>query len=198
MRKALLLILLSVLGCTLAAVETTPAGELLPRPDRLKATIAAGAGMRMFTESQMKDAYGSSLLTYGGEFCFFFSRRIAVALEGGYLSASGKSSYEPAQEDLKFTIASLELGPKIFFGKSKFKPFLAILAGYYFIKEEAGQIGTVDKKQFGFAGALGAEYYLSGKIFLQVKAKYLAISLETDSKMNLGGLGLGLALGIGF
>ncbi len=196
-KRAFLVILVLLSFGLLTAVETEDEPQVA-KAKKSSFTLALGAGGRMFNESQMQDAYGKTNVSLQGEIGYFLAKKIALAFDFGYLTKTGKSSFEEAQENLKFSMLSAEAGPKIYFGVNKIKPFLGLLAGYFIVKEEAGQIGKVEKKQFGFSAAFGLEYNLASSIFLQLKIKYSFLKIETDQSRDLGGINAGLAVGFAF
>ncbi len=160
-----------------------------------KFSITAGGGIRNISEEIFKTVYGSNVIAYNIDIAFKLGKSLEMFVHSDYLNVKGELEFAP--KDTTLTIIPAEAGLRMIFGKSKFKPYLGLGAGYYMLKEE-NFIGTINDNSIGFFGEGGFRVYF-GKIFLDLKAKYIQLQYDVaGTKIDLGGLSYFGGIGFSF
>lgn len=163
--------------------------------DHSKFSITIGAGTKNISEEIFKTVYGSGNLAYSLDLALKVGSSLEFFVHTDYMKAEGELEFEPKNTTL--TMIPAEAGIRLLIGKSKFKPYLGLGAGYYMFKEE-NFIGTIDDNSIGFFGEGGFRYYF-GKLFLDLKLKYIQLKYEVSgTDINLGGLSYFGGIGIRF
>ena len=160
-----------------------------------KFSVTLGGGIRNISEDIFKTVYGSNNIAYSIDLALRMGRALEVFIHSDYLKAEGELEFDPKKTTL--TIIPAEAGIRFFLGKSRVRPYLGAGAGYYMLKEE-NFIGTVDDNSIGFFGEGGVRVYF-GKIFIDLKAKYIQLKYDVSGReMNLGGLSYFAGIGFSF
>lgn len=158
-------------------------------------SVTLGGGARYFTGDD-EDVYDFINLVLALDVAYKFNPSLEVFLHGEYLMASGELTI--TKEETTMTIIPAEAGARYLFGNKRFKFYLGAGLGYYFINEE-NPIGTVNESAIGFLGEAGVKTYFSNRLFLDVKLKYVSLSVRPDStSVNLGGISLLAGVGFAF
>ncbi len=158
-------------------------------------SLTIGAGVRNFSESQFKDVYDKTPITYNIDLAYKIWKSLEVFLHSDLLTVDGKLTF--TQEDTTLKITPLELGCRYLVASQKAKnqkiyPYLGAGAGYYMIKEE-NFISNLDEKRVGFFFEGGIRFYVTGSIFADVKLKNVILKSENGTNMGgfayMGGVG---------
>jgi hypothetical protein len=178
-KKITLLILLLILCAGLGQ-----AAEIL---------FSARASYFMPTEQAFKDIYGGGL-KYGGTMAVALFRNFDIFVDGSFYLKTGKLSY--TEEETKLSVVPVFLGLQYRIKSGKFQPFFGLGAGYFSFKE-SNVIGDVSKSGFGFTGKVGALFFVTKSIFLQIYSNYSYCRMTpADFTINIGGIEAGIGLGV--
>lgn len=184
MRKIFLVIFMLTHLLVGKSPQSTPAKKI---------SVNVDVGMRLFSETVLKDVYGSSTLDYSLDLAYRFSDQIALVITGSYLNMEG--SIVPTQESTTLSIIEGGGGLRYYLGESNLKLYLGAGAGYSMVKEE-NVLGTFDENKVCIYGEGGVNYFFSPSTFIDLKIKYRSLSAEGDlGNMNLGGLNAMAGLG---
>jgi opacity protein-like surface antigen len=145
------------------------------------------------TEQAFKDIYGGGL-KFGGTMAVNLFRDFDIFVSGSFLTKTGELSY--TKEETKLSIVPVVLGLQYRIKSGKFQPFFGIGAGYFSFKE-SNIIGDVNKNGFGFTSKVGALFFVTKTIFLQLYSDYSYCKMTpADFTINIGGIEAGLGLGV--
>jgi len=113
-----------------------------------------------------------------GNFAYHINPMLDVTASVGYLTWSGKDA------DYTFSSVPLLAGLRYYFGKDKFKPYIAGELGVHFTSfdyEFSGVSYSSSDSYFGFGAGAGFLYKMGPNLDLDVNAKYNSISTEGSS-----------------
>ncbi len=163
--------------------------------DHTKYSLTVGAGIRNITEDIFETVYGTNNIAYSIDLAYKIGKSLEFFIHSDYLKIDGELLFDPKETTL--TVIPAEAGLRYFLGKSKIKPYLGIGGGYYLLKEE-NFIGTINDNSIGFFGEGGIKISF-GKLFLDLKAKYIKLDYEVlGTDIDLGGLSYYGGIGISF
>jgi opacity protein-like surface antigen len=167
--KKVTFLLILLLGIGLVQAKPTSANTN-------KFSIALGAGVRNFS-GDTDDVYNLVNLTFCLDIGFRFTRSFEVFLHTDFLTAKGNLTI--TDEETTITIIPIEAGGRFLMGKSP--------------------IGTIDESNLGFFAEAGLKYFFGKRIFIDVKLKYVMLSIRPeDNSINLGGPTVLVAFGFSF
>ena len=180
-RLAILAILFWVAGPLPANADTSPDKPF---------SLALVGGARTFSGG----VYDSINPAFNLELGFETTWSLMVFVQAGYVSASGELSY--TREPTTLVMVPLEAGIRYLVDAGRIAPYFGGGIGFYIMQED-NNIGTVSGSGLGFFGEGGMRINLATAFFLDVRAKYTALSIRIqDTSFNLGGFSL--LVGIGF
>ena len=119
-----------------------------------------------------------------GNFAYHINPMLDVTASVGYLTWSGKEA------DYTFSSVPVLAGVRYYFGKDKFKPYVAGELGMHFTTVETPSYeylgvtydgGSSSDSYFGFGVGAGFLYKMGPNLDLDVNAKYNSISTEGSS-----------------
>ena len=192
-KMAFLLILILVISFLHLDARSNPAKTTPASAHSFSITL--GGGGRYFTGDD-EDVYNFINLVFALDVAYKFNKSIEIFLHGEYLSAKGKLTI--TEEETTLNIIPAELGGRFLFGKKRFFSYLGAGLGYYFIKED-NPIGTINESGIGFFGEAGIKTFFTNSLFLDIKLRYVALSIKPeDTSVDLGGIAVLAGLGIAF
>jgi len=113
-----------------------------------------------------------------GNFAYHINPMLDVTASVGYLTWSGKT------DGFTFSTVPVLAGVRYYFGKDKFKPYVAAELGMHFTSSEYEYLGvsySSSDSYFGFGAGAGFLYKMGPNLDLDVNAKYNSISTEGSS-----------------
>jgi len=139
--------------------------------------------------------YGNGSV-FGGELRLG-GRIVTGWLEGSYRTRTGKFSF--TGEETKVAVTALEGGVIFRILPGPFMPYAGAGVGYYSYAETNEPIGRAKKYQWGACAVAGATLKIADRIALDYRIKYSTCRMRpADTKIEIGGLTLGLGLGLFF
>jgi hypothetical protein len=192
-KTTFLLILVLALGFIQLDAQRAPA-EATKTAD-YSFSVTLGGGVRMFTGDE-DDVYDFVNPVFALDVAYKFNKSLEIFLHGEYLMATGELTI--TKEETTMNIIPAELGARYLFGSKSLNIYLGAGLGYYFITEE-NPIGTVNESNIGFLVEAGIRPFFTQNIFLDVKLKFVSLSVKPEDKsVSLGGLSLLVGLGFAF
>ncbi len=186
--KKLTFLLILLLGIGLVQAKPTSANYNM-------FSVALGAGVRNFS-GDTDDVYNLVNLSFCLDIGFRFTRSFEVFLHTDFLTAKGNLTI--TDEETTITIIPIEAGGRFLMSNSNFCPYLGAGLGFYLINEE-NPIGTIDESNLGFFAEAGLKYFFGKRIFIDVKLKYVMLSIRPENtSINLGGPTALVAFGFSF
>jgi opacity protein-like surface antigen len=193
MRTTLGAVLL-VLAATTVTWAQPPAGNMLN--DKM---LLGRADYQLSTDSAFKDVYDLGPV-YGAELLIPLApmqHKLAVYVEGSYLSRSGKLTYTAESTDL--TISTAEAGLLYRFGNGPVMPYLGAGLGAFMFNEKSDVLGEASQTKIGFSGVAGVSMGLGRHFVVDGRVKYNTSSMNPAGvDITVGGLSAGLGLGVRF
>jgi hypothetical protein len=125
------------------------------------------------------------------------SGKIAHGFSFGYVNNKAEGEGELTDNTYKISTMPIYYAPKFLIGSEKIKGFIKGAIGMQrsWLKRE-GTLGSVENKDFGFAGGGGAggTLFINEKIFLNLEYEllWLSNSWYKDGLLNTASLGLGM------
>ena len=157
--------------------------------------IKGGASYFYPQNKDLRNIYGSSGISFGGELEYSVIPEIGIWLGAGFYSKKGQLSY--TEEETSLQLFPLHGGIKLRM-PGDISPYLGLGVAYIFFKEE-NVIGTVSQGEFGAIAQCGCLIRITGPLFIDVHVAYTYCQVEpADFKEHIGGVHGGLSLGLEF
>jgi opacity protein-like surface antigen len=152
-------------------------------------------GYFLASDSAFKVIYGNGAV-YGGELRLG-GKRIVGWLEGSYRERAGKLSF--TGEKTKVKVTGIEVGALYRIIPGNISPYAGASIGYYMFNENNKPMGVAKQSKIGFCGAAGVSVIVAKRFVLDCRLKYTACSIKpAEFRINIGGLGLSLGMGVRF
>jgi len=191
---------------TVALARTGLAGQPEKQSPRFDVSVLAGV-LRPSDES-FRALYGGSHVPIAVQLEYRLRPRLALFGGVQFVGADGRTVAEGAQtgdEDfpLRFTAYSIRAGALMLTAKRGWTVFAGGGANYSSYHEEwTGAPIAASGAAYGFVAQAGARHVLSGPITLSGAVEYTYAPADSDAspggRIDLGGLGISLGVGIQF
>jgi len=156
-------------------------------------------GLRMASNSDISDVYGSGLVLFpqvSVNFMKFVT--VGVGYEMGFPQTGKIGTFE---EDATLKLSGIEIFAGVQYPLKMLTPYLAVGVGFYSYNQtvDSPYALEVDDSQMGLRVAGGVKFYPLGNVFVALEAKFVALTVKPyDDDVNLGGLRFCLGVGYTF
>jgi opacity protein-like surface antigen len=159
--------------------------------------VGVGGGFYSFSESIIKDLYGSGAPIFAGSLTLELIKNLEFRGEYNYLQKEGAMSV--SEEELKITFKDIVLEARFkFFSKKKVSPYICGGIDFISFKEDYPErFDDFEDKTNGYHFGAGAYFRLSNKFNLDFNVRYVKAEVEPfEEVIQLGGIRAGIGIEI--
>jgi hypothetical protein len=157
--------------------------------------IGASAGFYSFSDTLIKDFYGSGAPIFAGSLTLELIKNLEF--RGGYNSLQKKGAMSVSEEELKFTFKDIVLEARFkFFSKKRLSPYICGGVDFISFKEDYPErFNDFEDKTNGYRFGGGAYFKLGNKFNLDFNVGYVKAEVKPfDEVVQLGGIRASLGI----